>query len=271
MIRLLKNLFLFLPSIIFVANSSAQVPMNWARDEINPGEDFTLFQDNSVFTEGQRALHMQLNKGSVPYLVSDVFYIRPGAVYTFSVDVMDNDTAGQVKIYADFYDAYGFDIYGETPVFSADSADWVTISWQGTVPSQAVVGYVLIKFYNQPDLYTFTRQADIWLDNVRFIQDSGPNLVANGGFEEWVVGVEDDPEELNVTVFPNPADDFISLKLKEKIVRIELYNSAGQRVRLLGTDGGMSGIPVEDLMEGLYLLKIETGVRVFMKKLIIHH
>lgn len=266
--KLLLSLTLFFSIVV---ESIAQVPLNWTRDEINPGEDFTLFQDNSVFTEGEKSLHMQLNKGSVPYLVSDIFYISPGADYTFSVDVLDNDTAGQVKIYADFYDAYGFDIFGEPPVFSADSADWVTISWQGTVPSQAVVGYILIKFYNQPDLYTFTKQANIWLDNVQFIQNDGPDLVANGGFEEWVVGMEEDPEGSDLTVFPNPADDYISLKSREEIIRVELYNSAGQRVRLQEANGTVAGIPVAGLMEGLYLLKIETGIGVVVKKLIIHH
>ena len=99
---------------------------------------------------------------------------------------------------------------GQPPVFSADSSEWQTISREGIIPDQAVVGYVLIKFYSQPDLYDFTKTADIWIDNVQFRQAGGDNLVANGSFEEWVVGVDETVNDSNpLSIYPNPAGDFV--------------------------------------------------------------
>lgn len=269
--RILHVLAVALPMMIITTTTFAQVPMNWTRDEINPGEDFTLFQDNSVFTEGQKSLHMQLNKGSVPYLVSDIFYIQPGGEYEFSIDVLDNDTAGQVKVYADFYDTYGFDIFGEPPVYSIDSSEWVTISWSGIIPSQAVVGYILIKFYNQPDLYNFTKTAHIWLDNVQFRIGGGENLVTNGGFEEWIVGMDENPGDRHLIVYPNPADDFICLKMNTKIDQAELYTSAGQLVRSKEINDDNAKIAINNLAPGIYLLKVAFSNEIYSKKIIIRH
>ena len=83
------KLFIFILFLFTINVISAQSPVNWTRDEINPGEDFTLSADGSVFTEGLKSCHLQLNSGSVPYLKSDVFYIIPGAEYEFSFDVLE--------------------------------------------------------------------------------------------------------------------------------------------------------------------------------------
>jgi hypothetical protein len=233
-----------------------QLPMNWTRDEINPGEDFTLSPDESFFTEGLKSLHLQLNSGAVPYLVSEVFYITPGEAYEFSVDVFDNDTAGQVKIYADFYDTYGFNIFGQPPVFSADSADWQTISWQGTVPSQSVVGYILIKFYTQPDLYHFIKQANAWIDNVRFEQSPGVNLVTNGGFEDWNVGIEENGNVYEaLSVYPNPAKDFIHIDLPGNFTEIIVSDITGREIHREDLSGrNQIQVDVNGWHEGIYII-----------------
>jgi hypothetical protein len=245
-------LFLFIINFI-----NAQSPVNWTRDEINPGEDFTLTADGSVFTEGLKSCHLQLNSGSVPYLKSDVFYITPGAEYEFSFDVFDNDTAGQVKVYADFYDIYGFDIFGEAPVFSVDSSEWQTKGWTGTVPMQAAVGYILVKFYNQPDLYNFTKTAHTWLDNFRFSEGGGDNLVVNGGFEEWFVGV-DEPGSKNeiLSIYPNPAKDFISILLPDGADLITISDMTGREVLKIDADRReLIRANISQLQEGLYFVR----------------
>ena len=252
--RLLKNLaFLLLltcPSII----SYSQVPLNWTVDEINPGEDILLIPEVSNFTEGLKSCHMQLKSGSVPYLISDVFFITPGADYEFSIDVFDNDTAGQVKIYADFYDTYGFDIFGHPPLFSSDSSEWQSISWSGIIPDQAVVGYVLIKFYNQPDLYHFTKTAEIWLDHVQFREAGGNNLVTNGGFEDWLVGINENGDDRLMFIYPNPAGDFINVDLPGQAKSFIITDMAGREV--IRVDYAVNGpyqIDVKCLPGGLYL------------------
>jgi hypothetical protein len=234
----------------------SQAPLNWTRDEINPGEDFSLTADESLFTEGMKSCRMQLNSGAVPYLVSDVFYVSPGAAYEFSIDVLDHDTAGQVKIYADFYDTYGFDIFGHEPVFSSDSSAWQTISWSGTVPMQAVVGYILIKFYCQPNLYHFTKTATLWIDKAQFRNEGGDNLVANGGFEEWVVGIGEKPiEKQPLILYPNPAGNFVNIELPAHAVSVKISDLTGREIMHFSSgENKIIRVDITNLPEGFYLV-----------------
>ncbi len=238
--------------------SLGQVPFNWIIDEMNPGEDIVLLADESLFTDGTRSCHLQLISNRVPYLYSEVFYVSPGSEYSFSIDVFDPDTAGQVKIYADFLDAYGFDIFGAPPVFSRDSMEWQTISWSGSVPDQAVVGYVLVKFYCQPSLYSFNREANIWIDNARFIQ-SGQNLILNGSFEQWLVDVKDlNLDQKDLIVYPNPSGTNANIKLNDGIGRLLITDLAG-RVILFheSVAPGLFSIDVSRYPEGVYLISAQ--------------
>lgn len=246
----------FLLLIFYVGNLYSQIPSNWTLDEVNPGEDITLFPDESVFTDGLKSCRMQLKSGSVPYLISDVFYITPGAEYEFSIDVFDNDTAGQVKIYADFYDTYGFDIFGQPPLFSSDSSEWQSIRWTGIIPDQAVVGYILIKFYNQPDLYHFTRTAEIWLDHVQFREAGGNNLVTNGGFEDWVVGIDEKSyDNMMMHVYPNPAGDYVYVDLPCPARSLIIADITGKEVSRINFAGDRQfQIEIKHFPKGIYLM-----------------
>jgi hypothetical protein len=256
--------FLIAVMTILVGNSAyTQVPLNWTRDEINPGEDFTLTADESSFTEGVKSCHMQLNTGAVPYLVSDVFYVTPGAAYEFSFDVLDQDTSGQVKVYADFFDTYGFDIFGQPPVFSTDSTGWKTVRWEGTVPGLAVVGFVLIKFYCQPQLYVFNETAHIWVDNIRFHENGGANLVLNGGFEDWTTGIDETVHgNLSLSVYPNPTADILKIGLPGKVNSVFIYDITGRMVlKRINIAQEVSEFNVSQLQKGFYLINaiLEEG------------
>lgn len=261
------SLLLTFPSVI----TFSQVPLNWTVDEVNPGEDVTIVPDGSFFTEGIKSCHLQLNSGAVPYLLSDVFYVTPGVEYEFSFDVFDNDTAGQVKVYADFYDTYGFEIFGLPPVFSSDSSEWQTISREGTVPNQAVVGYVLVKFYNQPDLYHFNLPANIWLDKVQFKQAGGDNLVSNGGFENWNVGIEESGNEHEaLSVYPNPAKDFLNIDLPGNVTAVIISDMTGREVYREEVSGkSQLQLDLVHLTDGIYqVIACLENSPIFRKKFI---
>lgn len=246
-------------SVLLINPGFSQSPANWSRDEINPGEDFYLTAEESFFTEGVRSLRVQLNSGAVPYLISDIYFITPGAEYEFSVDVFDNDTSGQVKVYADFYDTYGFNIFGEQPVFSQDSSEWQTISWHGTVPAQAVVGYVLLKFHTQPDLYHFTKPAEILIDNLQFRQAGGNNIVANGGFEVWQVGIGENEDAGNLLkVYPNPANNVLNILLPEKSEELIIRDMLGRMVcqKPLYNEENPHQINLDQLSEGVFMISV---------------
>lgn len=242
----------------FTSSLFSQVPLNWIVDEVSPGEDISLSPDESIFTEGTKSCHMQLHSGAVPYLISDIFYITPGVNYEFSIDVYDNDTAGQIKVYADFFDTYGFNIFGAPPVFSSDSSQWQTISWQGTIPVQAVVGYILVKFYCQPNLYSFSKFADIWIDNIRFQESGADNLVVNGSFEEWIVWIDESPNATHdLIIYPNPAWDFLNIELKEGIEILVISDLMGrEKIRMEIDNISSYSMDISGLPEGMYLLSV---------------
>lgn len=269
MMRLLITYIFFL---LTGANIFAQVPLNWTIDEINPNEDLTLYPDESVFTDGVKSCRLQLNSGAVPYLISDVYNVTPGSTYEFSIDVFDNDTAGQIKVYADFYDAYGFNIFGQPPVFSTDSSEWQTISWQGVIPDQAVSGYVLIKYYCQPQLYHFTKTAYAWIDHIQFRQAGGNNLVANGSFEDWIIGI-DEPGQKNpqFAVYPNPAGDFVNIDLPKDTKVIVISDLMGREIlRISSTQKNIFSVDISKLLDGIYLLSAVLNDNIiYRQKLIV--
>lgn len=262
---------LFIIFIFFILTGThliAQIPLNWTIDEINPNEDITLSPDDSFFIDGMRSCHLQLNSGAVPYLKSSVYYVIPGAPYEFSYDVFDNDTSGQVKVYADFYDAYGYNVYGQPPLLSKDSSEWQRINQEGVIPDQAVVGYVLIKFYCQPDLYHFTKKADCWIDNVQFRQSGGNNLVPNGSFEEWIVGVaEIGNKEHPLSIYPNPASDFVNIDLPADAKDIFISDMMGREVLRINVDRqNQFRIDIRQLPGGLYMISAILGNGSFLAR-----
>jgi hypothetical protein len=257
----MKLIAIFIFFLLTGTGLFAQVPLNWTIDEINPNEDLTLYPDESFFTDGVRSCNMQLNSGAVPYLISDVYNVTPGSSYEFSFDVFDNDTAGQVKVFADFYDIYGFNIFGQPPVFSSDSSEWQKMGWVGVIPDQAVVGYVLIKFYCQPDLYHFTKKANVWIDNFQFRQSGGDNLVANGSFEEWIAGF-DEPvnKSCPFAVYPNPAGDFVNIDLQDDAEFIVISDLMDKEILRINVEGHQNiQIDLRHLPEGLYLTTAILG------------
>ena len=269
---IMKSIAAFIFILMIGATLKAQVPLNWTIDEINPNEDITLYPDGSFFTEGLKSCHLQLNNGAVPYLISDVYYVTPGETYEFSFDVFDNDTSGQVKVYADFYDTYGFDVFGQPPAFSGDSSEWQNVSWEGVIPAQAVVGYILIKFYNQPDLYTFTKTANIWIDNLQFRQTAGNNLVANGGFEEWAVGIDENPNHENTLfIYPNPASDVVNLTLHGTAKFISITDLMGREVlNIITTAKDNFRLELSLLPEGIYLISaVQEDNKILRGKIVV--
>jgi hypothetical protein len=257
--------------IVLSAAATAQVPINWSVDEVNIGQDITLSADEELFTEGARSCHMQLNSGAVPYLVSDRFALAAGTTYTFSLDVLDPDTTGQIKVYADFFDEVGNMVFGEDPEFSENNAEWQTIQWQGTVPPGAVEGYVLIKFYCEPELTKFIDTSHAWVDNCRFLDQGGINLFVNGGFEQWAVGVEEPVAAASsLRIFPNPTDGLVTVRTTENADLLQVFDLSG-RMLMEEPVAGRSEIMLNlrGLPEGFYTLSlIKSGTLIASTKLI---
>ena len=74
------------------------------------------------------------------------------------------------------------------------------------------------------------------------------------------VSVEE-PTEVNFTIYPNPAKNFVVLPENSKIKKAILYNITGQQVKIFDLVANTRRFDVADVMRGTYLLQFidETG------------
>nr|NQU89304.1 T9SS type A sorting domain-containing protein [Bacteroidota bacterium] len=198
----IKNLLTAL-LLLLSAWAFSQTPTNWILDLANAG-DGELSPNSEFFTEGTKACQITIFTDGIPSIDSDDFSVAEGDDYTFSLDVLDNDTTIYLKLYADFKDADGEEIWGETPVVVEDNANWQTITWSGTIPAEAVAGWIRVKAYDDEG---FEGEASALVDNCHF-EVEGSNLVQNFSFEEWggvdLIKAYSTGEETVVAIFDGP-------------------------------------------------------------------
>ena len=70
-----------------------------------------------------------------------------------------------------------------------------------------------------------------------------------------------------VTIYPNPADDYINIKLEGslELINIEIYNGLGQ---IIMTTKDLI-ISTRDLESGIYFLKVKTNNGISLKNIIV--
>lgn len=69
-----------------------------------------------------------------------------------------------------------------------------------------------------------------------------------------LVSVEE-PEEMDFTIYPNPARDFVILPESNQITKAILYNIAGKQVKTFDMVANTRRFDVADVMRGTYLLQ----------------
>jgi hypothetical protein len=247
-----KNLLLLIVAFVFSISAFSQgMPNDWFLDEVNPGLDIALYPETTMVKDGDHSCKMMLLSNEVPYLLSFNYAVTAGSPYTFTLWYLDNDERGSLKVYAEFYDAEGNDIYGEDPVFSEDGPDWQSITWSSTVPPDAVEGYVWVKFYDDPG---FTNEAIAYIDGVSF-DVLGTNLVSNGSFEEWdAVNIVEQHRASSMVVYPNPFTNQVQISGVE-YDQVVVTNLIGQVVfSSQMTDNNI--ILLNWLTEGVYFLSV---------------
>ena len=62
-------------------------------------------------------------------------------------------------------------------------------------------------------------------------------------------------KKTDISIYPNPATEFIALNNDEAAGKINVYNLTGRLVKSFGVERGTT-YPIEDLPNGLYLVQI---------------
>ncbi|MBQ9312764.1 MAG: T9SS type A sorting domain-containing protein [Bacteroidales bacterium] len=83
------------------------------------------------------------------------------------------------------------------------------------------------------------------------------------------VGLADGVENINVTVYPNPATDYVSVSSLNLINEVTLFNSLGQSVYTNTVKANGYNIPVSNLQKGVYFIQVKTQNGVASKRVVV--
>lgn len=77
-----------------------------------------------------------------------------------------------------------------------------------------------------------------------------------------------DKQSNELTIYPNPADDFVQIELKEKLIdTIEIFNSIGTKIKTLqNINLSELKIDVSEFSSGLYIFKIEDSEKKYTSR-----
>ena len=138
-------------------------------------EGVTLVREKIIVKERTTSLKITSSENKAAFR-SDRFDVTPGAAFTLSMDILDNED-GKLRAYLYFRNECGEDVWGES-IKTADSTDWNTITFTDTVPADAVAADIKFKVYDDDE-------NPYYLDNVLYTENGGDNMFPNSYFEYW--------------------------------------------------------------------------------------
>ncbi|HOA14522.1 MAG TPA: hypothetical protein PLB35_11435 [Myxococcota bacterium] len=138
-----------------------------------PGNTFTCVRDADGGNNGSAGIVLTWTSTDNQELVQGYkFPTAAGSTVIFALDVLDNDSAGRVRLGLSFYDADKKFITGSNSWsndYSTDSADWQALSFQAVAPTGAAFAEGKLRMYDyQPPEGTWgnpTASATIAIDN----------------------------------------------------------------------------------------------------------
>lgn len=202
------------------------------------------------------------NTGDKTVNLSGLYFAGTGFVYQFpSWSVINPGTAIYLAGNADSFRAkYGVTPFGQfTRNLNAAGEKLVLADAWGNVIDQ-------VKYSNDPP----------WPDadgNGKYLALADP-LSDNSLGENWsavgdqIVGVIDvNPEQL-VRTYPSPVSENLAIETSGMKCRIELFDLNGRLIHKKDIDGDTYIIDMTTFSEGIYLLRVNTGGKTFVRKII---
>ncbi|NIF04998.1 T9SS type A sorting domain-containing protein [Chryseobacterium sp. Tr-659] len=128
-----------------------------------------------------------------------------------------------------------------------------------------------IRYYlNNTLIYTGSAASTLNIDQLRFVHNNtlGSAYIDNIKINtELVMGVKDSQETHKIlSLYPNPATDFIYINSLDKIKGVEIYDASGKQMK---TEMNDNKINVKGFLPGFYLINIQTERKKITEKVII--
>ncbi|MFA8300080.1 MAG: T9SS type A sorting domain-containing protein [Hyphomicrobiales bacterium] len=154
-------------------------------------------------------------------------------------------------------------------------------SWQGLSELNNIVRQVLpspngVKIPINKDKQTFQYEYTIPeganLDNfnvVVFLQDLDSKEILQATQAPLITGINKVNSDLNVVLFPNPAEGVLNIKSDVLLKMITIYNVNGQKVIEKQLKGKEETIDVNNLTKGMYFVTLKDENSTFTQKVLI--
>lgn len=235
----------------------------------------------------------------VTYAGIGTLAITAGTEFPTWLTLTDNgdNTATVIGTTADLAD-YNVDVVASTEYFSETQSFVVTVAAVPVFTSDAVLSveanveyvYDVVVSYNGTEVVEIVAGDNMptWLT----LTDNGNNtatlsgttvtvgqydvdIVANGDYfsttQSFVIDVVTGVFEinnLNVSIYPNPANDFIIIT-KAMNAKVEIFDVTGNRVIERNVISEMENINIEDLDAGIYIIRVSNSKGTYSNRLII--
>jgi len=98
------------------------------------------------------------------------------------------------------------------------------------------------------------------------VYDEGESDPTN--VQEVLLTVTEELEDKNISVFPNPADQYVYLEADKPISSIRVLNNTGQEVMNRTFKDKSLKLDISEMKQGIYFLFIEAGDKSFIKQVI---
>jgi len=149
------------------------------------------------------------------------------------------------------------------------------LSWQVPEPSGNLLGYNIYRNNEKinPDIVSNLFYEDSLTNPSQYfyhITAVYPECEASSDTISLVITNLPEKENNGVTIFPNPAKQFVTIQSEREISHITILNNIGQIVFIAENTCEMIRVNTSDFPKGIYLIRLKILEDTFLKKLIIN-
>jgi len=213
-----------------------------------------------------------VSSGSVGYadLTANVFNVSANTNYTMSLTPKNSGKANYWYwcVWVDFNHDYDFDDAGEQILSVSKSK--TTVSSAITIPATALTGNTRMRISMKRDALPTPNEVFAYGEVKDFTVNISAPLAASNQLKSANVGNPSITPALTLTVFPNPTERDINLKLDEVFGNetYTIYNMQGAVVSSEIIGSNISQVDVSGLPAGIYVVKVKNGEQILQQKFI---
>lgn len=132
------------------------------------------------------------------------------------------------------------------PTCGSWASDSINLSTWGLNGDTIMVRFVAINDYGN----------HFFMDNINI---NGQNII---------LGVEDNNTNIHTSIYPNPTTGIFNIRTDLKKLEVEVYNLMGELITSTIVKNGLQQINLSNNAKGIYFVKLKSGTRIELRKLI---